>query len=389
MIENLLARAGGGGSHSGGGSGGYSSSYGGYTGTGSSGTGGSFLDLLFWLLVIILFVARIARISRTSKKAPVSVRVQNNNHPEYSTYVEAFFPRFQAAWSNFDLNVVDHELTDEFQEKMALELSVLKALRRRNLIQNPKISRLNIVAATADSFTAEITASADDQLIDLVSEKILFKDTSVFTERWNFTVRDGKYLLSSIGQQTEERALSSTAIEQFSRKNGFHYDPDFGWLMLPSRGALFAGGVFGTSDINNHCIGRYQNVTVEMYSYSADGSNSLITKPFIVMQAVLPSVYRDILVVRREAFSFKPKGLVERRLESPDFTALYRLFADPLDQYPLWKLLSPTFMEKLTALPFKVGIEVVDSFLYFFTQDDNVSYDELLPILDWAFTAMR
>jgi hypothetical protein len=76
-------------------------------------------------------------------------------------------------------------------------------------------------------------------------------------------------------------------------------------------------------------------------------------------------------------------------LEWPDFNRRYEVLATNVEQVTAFELLHPVFMEKLFALPFRVGIEVVDNTLYLYTNDKGVEYGQMLSILHDAFNEMK
>ena len=182
------------------------------------------------------------------------------------------------------------------------------------------------------------------------------------------------------------------AIVDFAKKNDFFYDPDFGWLMMPNKGVIFRKSNFKTSDINNHVIGYYRDKIVEFYTFQAfTGDNdSASSSVYVVAQAILPINYKNILIKKkRRLFNFKPKGLRKIELESVEFNKKFCLWAHSDDQVSSFELLTPNFMEKIYNLPFEVNIEIVGSFLYFYTKKNNILYDQMLEILSWAFDDMK
>ena len=385
-IERVWARGGGGGSHGGGSFSGGGHSIGtGSSGSGSSGNGSSVDIFIFILLIYLLIRYFLARQKKANYKALLPEELADDPLAQRAAVV---FYRFQEMWSNFRIENLQGDITDAYYRRMNLELNVLYAMHRQDSVKNPKLLKVHIASsnmAEDGRFTATIRAVAEDTLINTLDGTVLYVDNNPFTEYWHFLNIDGLWKLDLITQATEEAASVSPQIRQFAENNGFFFDPDFGWLMLPQKGAIFEVSDFKNSDINNHVIGLYQEKIVEFYSFIPVSGKG----EYLVAQAVVPSQYRDILVTRKGFWNRPPHGMVTRTLESPDFNAKYSLFADPLDQYSAWRLLTPLFMEKITDLSFKINIEVIDNFVYFYTQDPNVRYDQMLEILAWAFDAMK
>lgn len=405
---NLLARGGGGGSSSGGGgsfSGGSfgGSSYSGYNDYGSNygSSGGpvgfwpilvSFIPFLIFFAIIIIVVF-ITKKSKTgiSSSAPAGYREPNESEAQIIDNAKKTFIDFQKAWSDFDLKQMEGLLDENYFKKMTLELSVLKNYERQNIMEEVQISRALIKESDNNSkgFSVFFVASSKDRLVDQRENKDLFTDNSQFSEIWTFVKSNEKYLLSNIEQTTADSSKFSQGISNFAQKNNFYYDPDFGWLMMPTRGAIFGPAGFGNADINNHVIGYYKNKTIEFYSYEPKAGAGM--SPFTVAQVILPKRYQDILVTEKSWYSFKPKakGLVKVETESIDFNKKFAVWAADPDKATSFELLAPNFMEKIYALSFEVNIEVVDNVLYLYSPGLDINYQDMLEVLDWAFEEMK
>lgn len=308
--------------------------------------------------------------------------------------VNDVFYTFQKAWSNFDTLAMETVLTKEYFKRIVLELNVLQNEKRKNLVNNPKIIYMAILVANdmvndaEDNFSVEIMAKANDVLEDTQNNKKLYEDNSAFREYWDFIREDGIWKLNLIRQQTENKLLFEKDIADFAKRNNFYYDPDFGWLMMPNVGVIFKKTNFQNSDINNHVIGYYRDKIVEFYTFIPNASQRA-SQNYLVAQAILPINYKNILIKKKSWLSFTPKGLRKILLESNDFNKKFNLYAHKNDQVSSLELLSPNFMEKIYNLPYDLNIEIVGSFLYFYTRKRNVSYDELLEIISWAFDEMK
>jgi hypothetical protein len=397
-VQQAFARGGGGGSHSGGG-GGHSSFGGGYSGGGyGTGSGGGFdisiiFDLIFFAVIVISTY-------RTFKGKSIKNLLLLSSKPEDFTAdplkarVAETFATFQTAWSTFATDGLSAYLTDSCLQRIRLELYVLQALHRQDRMENASLRTVTILNTAqengnANSFTARIEAVANDTLVNTDTNAVLYTDSEPFAEYWRFSLVDKIWKLDLISQETEAGELVSEEIRTFAESNGFFFDADFGWLMLPQKGAIFNNSAFKTSDVNNHVIGTYKNKVVEFYTFQPNAEASFSKASYLVGQVVVPSQYRDVLVTRNGLWHLPPRGLVKRTLESPDFNKMYSLYADPLDQYSSWVLLTPTFMERLTSLTFSINIEVVGNFIYFYTKDNGVQYAQLLEIMSWAFDEMK
>ena len=395
-----LARGGGGGSSSGGSSGGGFSGGAAYVGAStasSSNSDGSFWPafIVFMIVIIIYYlVTRLVKI-KVQKNLPGGfVDAKNSSDSDIAAKakaVEKIFLDFQSAWSEFDLKTIKSVTTDDYYKRMVLELNVLKNYGRKNLMENVEVQRIGISSQTSESnsFDAYIVAVAKDQLIDEKSDKVLFTDSSAFSEIWHFEIKGKKILLAGITQTTEDNSKFDQQIASFAKVNGFYYDSDFGWLMMPSRGAIFGPAGFGSADINNHVIGYYKDKIVEFYSYEPKAGQGM--KPLTVAQAILPKKYDDILVTEKSWYNFKPKlkGLEKVETESNDFNKKFSVWAAKPNRATSFELLATNFMERIYKQHYEINIEVVDNVLYFYSPSTNIDYADMLEVLSWAFEEMK
>lgn len=189
--------------------------------------------------------------------------------------------------------------------------------------------------------------------------------------------------------------MKSSGIKTFALINDMYYSPDWGWLLLPRRGQLFGGGKFGVSDINNHVIGIYKNLLIELYTYLPNpNSRSTSVSEYVIAQVALPKRYDSLIVEAKESFfanlfPHTPKGYNKLSLEWADFNKRYNVYATNVEQVTVFELLHPVYMEKLFALPFKVSIEVVDNVVYLYTKDKKADYAMMYSILKDAFEEMK
>jgi len=377
FIGQVLARGGGGGS-------------------GSGGVGGLLYLPIAIILAIIAWYKRKKKIEKAEGVIHTAEQYDTSwNEDALRRRVGEVFCNFQKAWSNFDVDSMKNDLTDNYHKRMVLELNVLNNQKRKNMVNNPTIMSIAMIEAidetdnTKDSFTAEVKAKANDILIDTQTSRELYVDNEPFTEYWEFKKEGSTWKLDLIKQATEASELEEQTIIDFASRNNFFYDPDFGWLMMPNKGVIFRRSNFKVSDINNHVIGYYREKIVEFYTYIPRKEESFIKEDYIIAQAILPINYKDILIRKKKLLNFGPCGLKRMFLESIEFNKKFCLWADSEDRVSSLELLTPNFMEKIYDLPFELNIEIVGSFLYFYTKDRSVQYDQMLGILSWAFDEMK
>lgn len=408
-----LARGGGGGSSSGGGgsSSSHSSSSSSYsrsaTGKGSGG------DLPWWGSMLIVFLSfgvpliviiLIIKYGKKTGSAGLSVppgyidAEQTGSDEDKNNVVTArdTFLTFQKAWAEFDLKSMRKITSPEYYQKMVLELNVLQNYGRQNLMDNINIQKSYILKKDdySSGYNIYFVASANDKLIDTKENKTIYTDNSAFSEIWTFVKNGKKYVLGGITQTTVEGSKYDPNIAEFAKANDFNYDPDFGWLMMPSRGAIFGPAGFGNADINNHVIGYYKDKKrsekiVEFYSYEPKAGAGL--EPITVAQAILPRSYDDILVTEKSWYGFKPKakGMTKIETESIEFNKKFAVWAANADKATSFELLATNFMERIYALEFEINIEVVDNVLYIYSPSKNIQYSDMLKVLSWAFEEMK
>ncbi len=412
-----LARGGGGGSSSssssGGGSHSSSSSSSSHYSSSSGGSGSS-ANLPWWGTAFIIFLSfglpiiviiLIAKYGKKVGSAGVSgppagyIDLTKNGNEQEQKLTQSgreIFLAFQKAWAEFDLKAMKSITTSDYYKKMVLELNVLKNYGRQNLMDNVEISQALLLKSSdySSGFSIYFMASANDKLLDNKENKTIFADNSIFSEIWTFEKSGKDYVLGSITQTTNDTSKFNPSIAEFAKSNNFYYDPDFGWLMMPSRGAIFGPAGFGNADINNHVVGYYKDKKrgekiVEFYSYEPKAGVGL--EPITVAQAILPRSYDDILVTEKSWYNFKPKGkgLTKIETESVEFNKKFAVWAANADKANSFELLATNFMERIYALEFEINIEVVDNVLYLYSPSKKISYNDMLEVLSWAFEEMK
>jgi hypothetical protein len=348
------------------------------------------------------WLGKAAGITKRSKVAKQALQTAAQVDPAWDQTaldqrLQEIFMQYQTDWSNFNTENMKQYLTPRNWQYNYLMMLAIQQRQRRNNVDQPKILELTPVAVVdnpgieQDSITYYIRAQADDQLIDTTTNQLLFVDNNVFEEYWTMTRSDSGWLLDGIEQSTANPLSNNEQVRALATQNGYYYSIDWGWLLLPQRGQLFKGGKFGKSDINNHVIGVYRNVLIEIYSYipSLGQSNS---SRLVIAQAALPKRYDSLIVEAKTKFSAlkkTPNGYNKLSLEWPDFNRRYNVYATNAEQVTAFELLHPVYMEKLFALDFKVSIEVVDNVVYLYSSDNNANYDTMLALLKDAFEEMK
>ncbi len=313
-------------------------------------------------------------------------------------YVTTVFNRFQYDWSRFDTASIQKYTTPEYFQHISLMLLAIKQASRVNQMTDVQITMQDIQsvtdgqAKTQDEFIMGIQAKATDTLIDTRDNAQLYVDKSEFTEFWHFKRAAGDgWLLAGIRQATESQMMLQQSVEQFARQQNFYYSPDWGWLLLPRKGQIFSSGKFGTSDINNHCIGLYNNVLVQIYTYLPNPQK--LTNQYLVAQVQLPKSYGDIVVRRKKFGQWGGKsGLQEVKTEWTDFNKKFEVLASTAEGPTSLELLHPVFMEFLEKQPFEINLEVTDNVVYFYANENGVKpehYPVMLAVMQEAFKQMK
>lgn len=307
---------------------------------------------------------------------------------DYATQV---FHRFQYDWSHYNTEAIRAYTTQKYANHIELMLYAMQQMGRQNLVQDVQLKSAHLSDAydsdddTKDRFSIAFRAQANDQLLDVSSGQILMTDTSEFMETWHFQ-RDGStWRLGGITQATEEPGFIEQSLERFAADNQMYFSPDWGRLLLPTRGELFAHS-FTRSDVNNHIIGFWTgNLLVQMYTYCVDiRSRSGIF--YLVGQITLPKSYGGILI-RRQKSGWRsakvPAGYKQVTLEWGDFNRRYTVHATREDQVTSFELLNPSFMAWLYDQNLQVDIEVVDNvvYLYSLVPPSDSHYAEMLEVL--------
>ena len=211
---------------------------------------------------------------------------------------------------------------------------------------------------------------------------------------WRF-IYDGTTLkLDGISQPTESSGHLVKSLADFSIKNKLYYSPDWGRYALPSRGMIFDGSSMTKSDVNNHIIGKWGDLLIQLYTYAKiPGDPSLY---YIVGQISVPKKYLGVIVKSKHQKLKAAKNIDKTydkfELEWPDFNNRYEIYAAKADALPAFELLNPKFMEYLYSKNPNYSLEVADNSIYIFANISTVSeqdYADLLDILAMAYKELK
>jgi hypothetical protein len=410
LLVDLFAIAGGGGSGGGGGGGGGGGSSSGGSSSGGSGEG-SWIEFVITVLIII---ASFVIVTHASNKAIAAVRRRRSEMKEklarlavadkvwepgkLETDARNTFTQYQKDWSSFNLDSMKTYMTPEYYQHNLLMMGALKLAARQNDVQRPIVYTAEIMHfednpdTDNDIHTVEMSVGVHDVLLDTNDQSVLFEKDLSAREYYKFKRSKSKWLFAGIDQATANPAMRNIDLETFAKENGYFYSIDWGHLLLPRRGQLFESGSFGVSDINNHVIGLYKDIIIQLYTYLPNPKNAM--QNFLIVQTSVPKSYGDIVVRRKKGiFAGKPRGLRKIQMEWSDFNSRYEVFASDSELATSFELLNPKFMEQLQALSFEVNIEVVDNMVYLYTLENGTvnsdHYETMLTILKAAFKEMR
>lgn len=388
--------AGGGGSSSGG-SGGFSggssyssSSYGDSDGDGES-------NPVVMAIMLISFVIFVAFIFITNKNQLAKKASRNNSTPEEKwihTEAARIFEAYQADWSAFNLDGIKKYTTPEYCTHASLMLELLKNEHRVNKVSQLKIhyvALLNHVDEKTElpaNIRVEFGFAGLDEVIDTAKNAALYKQRATqVTETWNF-VYDGKSLqLAGISQPTESAPHLVKTLADFAAANHLFYSPDWGRYALPARGLIFSSASMRVADVNNHIVGKWGDLLVQLYTYSPTPNSP--NAYYIVGQITVPKDYLGVVVKSKKYKAAKKpdKSYDKFELEWNEFNARYDVYAAKRDALPAFELLNPKFMEELYKVNPSYNLEVADNNIYIFANLRHVTekdYADLLNILKLA-----
>ncbi len=312
-------------------------------------------------------------------------------------HAKATFLKYQQDWSTFNTESMKTYMTPQYHYHASLLMYTLQLMGRKNIMEHVVINNMAVtnmwddVHNDSDFVTVTFSASATDRLIEAQMDQKLFTDNSTFVESWTFHRKGKIWLLGAIDQGTADAYAQNPELRNFARDNGYCYSLDMGWLFIPKRGQLFNGAKFGSSDINNHVVGMYNDqLLVQLYNYVKDPQNN--SKPYVIAQINVPRQYGNIVVRRKKMVQLPIRGLKRVETEWTQFNKKYEVYASSEEQATSFELLEPNYMEQLEALPFEVNIEVVDNVIYLYTNErvaTATTYTAMLGLVNKAFKTMR
>lgn len=347
-----------------------------------------------------------AKLLKRRNKSKAAMQIAANADPYWqsefiTSRVKEVFMMYQMDWSKFDTAHMQTYMTSRYVYHANLLMKALYQMGRSNIVSDIKIMDQFVVDIKdsvyndQDSFSVYIKAKSKDILLETATNTILYDDSMPFEEIWHFKRLNDTWVLDGISQLTESKKLVRM-LRTFAEQNNMYYSPDMGRLLLPKRGMLFGKANFKKSDINNHVIGEWGGLLVQLYTYipaknNRDKSDSV---EYLVGQMNLPKTYGGIIIKRRDKpswLSAKPKGYQKISFEWPDFNKRYDVYATDMDKVTSFELLNPSFMAELYDSDLKVKIEVVDSIVYLYCNINKNSrdYSTMLRILQRSYAELN
>ena len=400
----IFGFAGGGGSSSGGGGGGgggggssYSSHSSSHSSSSSSSSDGDpiFALTVFFVIIIIVFL------SMGKKGKSINLKDYNNTEQEKRIHqaAEHIFKSYQEDWTEFRLDDIKTFTTDHYYQHASLMLELLKNLHRTNKVSKLKVHKVYLLNPINEktSLPANISVTFDfsglDEVITDDGKKLYSQYATSAMETWNF-IYDGETLkLSGISQPTESAPHLVKSLANFADKNKLFYSPDWGRYALPARGLIFGGASMSIADINNHVIGKWGDLLIQLYTY-AEYPGKYKNSYYLVGQINVPKEYLGVIVKSKKFKAGKKpdKSYEKFDLEWNKFNDRYEVYAASRDALPAFELLNPKFMEYLYSKNPSYNLEVVDNVIYIYVGISNVTeadYAELLEILKKAYDELK
>ena len=309
------------------------------------------------------------------------------------------FHQYQNDWMNKNLESIKTYTTSRYFSHASLMLKAIQQMGRHSDLSNIKIHSAVVTDFHdhkddgKDRVTVMFRAQMYALFIETDSGNVLQEDDSKFIEWWNFVRQGGEWMLDGIDQATEDQSQLLIDLKNFAQANNMHFSPDWGHQLIPTHGQLFKNGFAGT-DINNHVIGRWGDLIVQLYTYSPNINQTAPTY-YVIGQINLPKSYGGIMVLRRGHGLFNrlhiPQGYAKYELEWGDFNKRYDVLATDMDKVTSFELLNPAFMAWLYDCNLKVNIEVADNVVYLYAKvkvGEN-RYSDMLEILSKSHAELK
>ena len=365
--------------------------------------------------IVAVFIDKLQVFRRTSEEATTTVRQVSTAdslwQPDNLTnYARQVFERFQYDWSNLDYESIRKYTTQRYSNHIGLVMQALRQMGRRNIVDNVRINEAIFADAhddannQSDRVSVAFLAEADDKLIDVATDKNIFRKEEEFAEKWNFVREGNEWKLDGINQPTEDVNTLVGSLNKFAKDNGMYFSLDWGRLLLPKGGSLFLPRYFNSADVNNHVIGIWDGgILVQLYTCVLKNGNGFTDEGknkdevnYLIGQIMLPKSYGGILIDRDDNSIFRkriisPIGYKKVEMEWGDFNKRYTIFATNEDQAASFELLNPSFMAWLYDQDIKANIEVMDNIviLYARVSSDEKRYAEMLEILRRAHKELK
>lgn len=399
-IIAIFGFAGGGGSSSGGGGGGggsyhSSSSHSSSSSSSSSGDADPIAALFtLGLVVVVLFVCM-----RSGRKLNLKDYNSTAEEKEIHRQAEEIFKSYQADWSDLNAKNIKKYTTAHYYKHAELMLELLKNLHRANKVSKLKVRKVYLLdpvnenTGTPAHLRIAFSFAGLDQVIEDDGTKLYSQYVSYATETWDF-VYDGKTIkLSGISQPTESAPHLVRSLANFADKNNLFYSPDWGRYALPKRGLIFGGASMSVADINNHVIGKWGDLLIQLYTY-AQYPGRAVNSYYIVGQINVPKEYLGVLVKSKNVKIFKKpdKSYEKFEMEWNEFNNRYEVYAASRDALPAFELLNPKFMEFLYSKNPSYSLEVVDNVIYIYAPVTGVTeadYETMLEVLKKAYDELK
>ena len=146
------------------------------------------------------------------------------------------------------------------------------------------------------------------------------------------------------------------------------------------------------ADINNHIIGQWQDLLIQLYTYAPTPGDP--AGYYLVGQINTPKDYLGVIVKSKKYETrLKPDKTYDKfEMEWPEFNERYEVYAASRDALPAFELLNPKFMEYLYDKNLNYNLEVVDNVIYIFANVSRITendYAELLEVLRLAHKELK
>lgn len=195
--------------------------------------GGGWSDSGSWILQIILFpFALVYVIILNSKLKKKSKKVKELteqlakedaiwNYRNLMSTSRIAFMRVQKAWMERNQDLVKDIMTQKIYNKHKSQTDEMIANETKNILEDIKISEIVIVSISdykddsKDSFSAYISASMIDYIVDLKTSKVISGDNSdsnSFSEIWTFLREDDKWKLEEINKNASFKYIDNSKV---------------------------------------------------------------------------------------------------------------------------------------------------------------------------------